>query len=114
MGSIYQTTLNAVAADRKMSPDKVKSAVEAGPYTAEEAQAKGLVDKIGQAHDAENTALAAAGPGAKLVDMDDYKASLRGQPDGAPGDPVIAVVQAEGPIQTGVGSNDLFGTTANI
>jgi protease-4 len=114
MGSIYQTTLNAVAADRKMSPGKVKSAVEAGPYTAEEAQAKGLVDKVGQVHDAENTALAAAGPGAKLVELDDYRASLRGQPDGAPTDPVIAVVQAEGPIQTGTRGEDLFGTTANI
>jgi protease-4 len=114
MGSIYQTTLNAVAADRKMSPGDVKRAVEAGPYTAEEAQAKGLVDKVGQVHDAENTALAAAGPGAKLVDLDDYRASLRGQPDAAPTDPVIAVVQAEGPIQTGTRGDDLFGTTANI
>jgi protease-4 len=114
MGSIYQTTLNAVAADRKMTPDAVKAAVEAGPYTAEEALAKGLVDKVGQVHDAENTALAAAGPGAKMIDLDDYKASLRGQPDSAPGDPVIAVVQAEGPIQTGTGGEDLFGSTANI
>ncbi len=114
MGSIYQTTLNAAAADRKVSPDALKAAVEAGPYSAEEAQAKGLVDKVGQVHDAENTALAAAGPGAKLIDLDDYRASLRGLSDSSPTDPVIAVVQAEGPIQTGSGGEDLFGSTANI
>jgi protease-4 len=114
MGSIYTTTLATVAADRKAAPEALKAAVEAGPYSAEQAQAKGLVDKIGQVNDARNTALAAAGPGAKLVDMDDYKASLRGKPDYAPTDPVIAVIQAEGPIQTGTGGNDLFGSTANI
>ncbi|MDB5460410.1 MAG: signal peptide peptidase SppA [Caulobacteraceae bacterium] len=114
MGSIYNTTLAAVAADRKMAPDALRAAVEAGPYSAEQAQAKGLVDKVGQVHDAQVTALAGAGPGAKLVDLDDYKASLRGQPDASSTDPVIAVVQAEGPIQTGTGGNDLFGSTANI
>ncbi len=114
MGSIYQTTLATAAADRKMTPEAMKLAVEAGPYTAEEAQTRRLVDKIGQVHDAETTALAASGPGAKLIDLDDYKSSLRGQPDGAATDPVIAVVEAEGPIQTGTGGEDLFGATANI
>jgi protease-4 len=114
MGSIYETTLAAVAADRKISPAALKTAVEAGPYSAEQAQTKGLVDKIGQAHDAETTALVAAGPGAKLIDLDDYRASLRGQPESSSADPVIAVVQAEGPIQTGTGGDDLFGSTANI
>jgi protease-4 len=114
MGSIFQTTLNAVAADRKMDAAAIKTAVEAGPYSAEEAQAKGLIDKVGQVHDAENTALAAAGPGAKLIDLEDYRSSFRGASDAAATDPVIAVIGAEGPIQTGTSGGDLFGTTANI
>src|SRR6201996_2708680 len=40
MGSIYQTALKAVASDRKMAETAVQTAVEAGPYSAEEAQAK--------------------------------------------------------------------------
>jgi protease-4 len=114
MGSIYQTALAAAAADRKVSPQALTAAVEAGPYSAEEAQAKGLIDKLGQVRQAQDTALRAAGPGAKLIDISDYKASLRGAADGASTDPVIAVVEAEGPIQTGTGSESLFGSTANI
>jgi protease-4 len=114
MGSIYKTTLTAVAADRKLSESALQTAVEAGPYTAEDAQAKGLVDKVGQVRDAANTALVAAGPGAKLIDFDDYKASLRGEQDGSSSDPVIAVVNAEGAITTGTGGGNLLGTSSDI
>src|ERR1700761_7589255 len=113
MGSLYQTALKAVAADRKMSQKALQTAVEAGPYSAEEAQAKGLIDKLGQVRQAQDTALVAAGPGAKMVDFDDYRSSLKGQPDSAPGDPVIAVVGGEGDITTGSGG-DLFATQNDI
>jgi protease-4 len=114
MGSIYQTDLKAAAAERKMPEKALQAAVEAGPYDADEAQAKGLVDKLGQVRDAQDTALRAAGPGAKMVDFDDYRQSLRGQPDSAPGDPVIAVVNGEGDILTGTGGGDLFSTSSDI
>jgi protease-4 len=114
MGSIYKTALAAVAADRKMSEKAVQTAVEAGPYSAEEAQAKGLVDKLGQVRQAQDTALRTAGPGAKMVDFDDYRDSIKGQPDAAPGDPVIAVVGGEGDISTGSGGGDLFSAQTDI
>src|ERR1700761_5865475 len=69
MGSIYQSTLAAVAADRKM-----------------DAKALGLVDKLGQVREAQDVALYAAGPGAKLVNFDEYRSSLKGQSDAAPTD----------------------------
>ncbi|MEI9889869.1 MAG: signal peptide peptidase SppA [Caulobacteraceae bacterium] len=114
MGSIYKTTLTAAAADRKMSDKALQAAVEAGPYNAEEAKAKGLVDKLGQVREASDSALYAAGPGAKLIDFDDYRASLKNQPDAALTDPVIAVVGGEGEISTGSGGGDLFATQAGI
>jgi len=114
MGSIYQTDLKAVAADRKMTEKALQTAVEAGPYSADEAQAKGLVDKLGQVRDAQDTALRSAGPGAKMVDFDDYRQSLRGQPDSEPGAPVVAVVNGEGDISTGTGGGDLFSTSSDI
>jgi protease-4 len=49
-----------------------------------------------------------------MVDFDDYRASLKGQPDTGPGDPVVAVVDAEGDITTGTGGGDLFSTQADI
>jgi protease IV len=113
MGSIYHTALKAVAADRKTTEKAVQAAVEAGPYTAEEAQKKGLIDKLGQVRDAQDTALRAAGPGAKMVEFDDYRQSLKGQPDSDPGDPVVAVVGGEGDITTGTGG-DLFSTSNDI
>jgi protease-4 len=114
MGSIYRTTLAAVAQDRKMSADALRAAVESGPYSAEEAQAKGLIDQVGEVRQARDTALAAAGPGAKLIAFDDYRAAQRRQSEGAATDPQIAVVGAEGDIMTGEGGGNLLGTTSEI
>jgi protease-4 len=100
MGSIYDTDLGAAAADRRLDPAALRKALEAGPYLAEEAQGLHLIDKLGQAHDAEANLLKRAGDGAEMVDFDDFARSRR--PRGGTG-PVIAVIEAEGPIVTGKG-----------
>ncbi len=99
MGSIYQTAVATAAADRKQAADAVAKTLEAGPYMAEEAQKLKLVDKVGQVREAQKTLLDKAGSDAKLVDFDDYVRQPR-DPSPAVG-PVIAVVEAEGPIVTG-------------
>ena len=100
MGSVYDTALAAVAADRNQQPAAVKSLIEAGPYLAEDAKTKGLIDNVGQAREAQQAALAKAGDGAKLTDFSDYAALTRG----ASGDgPAVAVISAEGAIMTGRG-----------
>jgi len=109
MGSIYQSALTSAAADRKQDPNKLRATIEAGPYDAGDALAKGLVDKIGEVKDAQSAVLAKAGDGAKLVDMDDY---IREGRDGSVGaGPTVAVIDAEGDITTGppgnIGSNDI-------
>ena len=78
MGSVYQSALNAAAADRHKAPADLKTVIEAGPYDAAEAKAKGLVDQLGQVREAQAAALAKAGSGAKLVDITDYAAGERG------------------------------------
>jgi protease IV len=101
MGSVYNTAVTTAAIDRKKDPATVRTELEAGPYLAEDAQKLGLIDKVGQAKDAERYALAKAGDGAKLVKFEDY---LRAKDDDAPGlGPAIAVVEAEGAIITGKG-----------
>ena len=72
MGSVYATTLAAAAQDRKLSPDVLKTTIEAGPYSADEAKAKGLVDNVGEEREAESAILKAAGDGAKLADFSEY------------------------------------------
>jgi protease-4 len=102
MGSIYDSALAAAAADRHTTPAALKAAIEAGPYDAAGALGKGLIDKLGQVRDAQAAALAKAGAGAKLVDIDDYQ-SGGSNLNGSLARPVIAVISAEGDIMTGSG-----------
>ena len=109
MGSIYQSALTSAAADRKQDPNKLRATIEAGPYDAGDALAKGLVDKIGEVRDAQQAALAKGGDNAKLFDMDDYIRDGRETSTGS--GPTVAVIDAEGDITTGppggVGSSDI-------
>ena len=102
MGSVYGTALVTAAQDRKKDPAILIKTIEAGPYSAQEAQAKGLIDKVGQVKDIQDALLAKAGKGAKLMDFDDYVS--RGKRPPAKSGPTIAVVGAEGAIMTGTGS----------
>jgi protease IV len=99
MGSVYESALASAAADRALAPAALKATMEAGPYSAETAKAKGLVDQVGQLKDAERSILAKAGDGAKLLEFGDYAARSRG--DGPAGAPTVAVISAEGDIMTG-------------
>ena len=99
LGSVYSVAVATAAADRKQSADAVAKTLQAGPYMAEEAARLKLVDKVGQVRDAEKAMLAKAGSDAKLVDFDDY---VRASHDAnTTVGPIIAVVEAEGPIVTG-------------
>ncbi|MDB5431429.1 MAG: signal peptide peptidase SppA, type [Caulobacter sp.] len=104
MGSIYGSAVNTAAADRKKDPAGFLKVIEAGPYSAEEALAKGLIDKVGQVREAQNAELALVGGGAKLLDFDDYSGQARRSERTANlGRPTIAVINAEGAIITGSG-----------
>lgn len=107
MGSIYQSGIAEAAADRKIAPAQLQASLEAGPYLAEEALSRKLIDKVGQAREAEQAMLDKAGDGAQLVDFDDYghRAAKAGV------GPAIAVIEGEGAIVTGKdgGSNPFAG-----
>jgi protease-4 len=107
MGSVYDTAISGVAADRKMNPDRVRSLIEAAPYSAEQARADGLIDHVGQLREAETDILGEAGDGAKLTPIGDYTdAAGVGGAEGPFGGPTIAVIAAEGAIMTGTGGAD--------
>jgi protease-4 len=106
MGSVYATSLAAAALDRKLTPDTLKATLEAGPYSADEAKAKGLVDNVGELKEAQDAILKSAGSGAKLIDFGEYAQRSRsraGQGAGFSTAPTIAVIEAEGDIVTGTG-----------
>lgn len=97
MGSVYQSAIAEAAADRKLPLGQLRATLEAGPYLAEEALSKRLIDRVGQAREAEQALLDKAGEGSQLVDFDDYGHRA---PRRAVG-PAIAVIEGEGAIVTG-------------
>jgi len=103
MGSVYATSLAAAAIDRSRPLADLKSAIEAGPWSAGEAVAKGLIDHAGGVREAQNAILAKAGPGAALVSFDNYAARRRGGGPSLSGGQAIAVISGEGDIMTGGG-----------
>jgi protease-4 len=113
LGSVYASDLAAAAADRKLDPAVLKQTLEAGPYMAEDALRLKLIDKIGQAHEVEQSLLRRAGSGAELVDFDDFARGRKSR--GARSGPAIAVIEAEGAIVTGKdGARSPFSRGSNI
>jgi protease IV len=107
MNAVINSTVAAVAADRKQAPDVVRATLEAGPYDAAGAKTKGLIDKLGQVEEMEHAALAVAGDGSDIVELDDYSGRIG---LGSATGPVIAVINVEGAIMTGeAGSGSPFG-----
>ena len=110
MGSVYETALSGVAGDRRAPLATVKAGVEAAPYSAEEARAKGLIDGVGQLKDAETAILARVGDGAKLASFSDYASAFdAGAAEGPIGARAIAIIAAEGAIMTGTGAGGPLG-----
>lgn len=113
MTSIYRTAVLTAATDRKKEPIAFARVFEAGPYSAEEAKAKGLIDGVGQVRETSDALLAKVGKKAKLADFADYMATVRREATTGSvmgGKPAIAVIGAEGPIMTGTsGGGNPFG-----
>jgi len=111
MNSWYDAALTAAAGERHITKDQVKAAFEASPQFAEEAQARGLIDRTGYDDDARAAAIARAGSRAKLIKMSDYISAR----DTAPvrgGN--IAVIEAAGEIADGTSRGSLLSTSAGI
>lgn len=108
--SVYTSEVAAAAADRRQTPAQLRATLESGPYGAEEAKARGLIDQIGQVEQAEKAIRARAG-GAELVDFATYKSSSSST---SLSGPTIAVIGAEGDITTGTSKGSGFSENAGI
>lgn len=107
LGSVWESAVAAAAADRGKPPAALAAMLVAGPWSAEQARTKGLIDRIGQVRDAERAILKTAGRGAALVDFSDYAGRGGRSYTGEDGSgPTVAVIAAEGTILTGKGPPD--------
>jgi protease-4 len=111
MSSVFASSVANAAADRKKDPAALRAVMEAGPYTAPAARERGLIDQLGQVEQAEEALLDRFGEDAELVEFDDYSAP---EDNGGGDRPLIAVVEAEGPIITGEGDGGGFGGSQTI
>jgi len=112
MQSIYDNALAGAAQDRKTTPEALKTVIEAGPYTAEQALAARLIDKVGQVEEAEAEIKRRAGRNAQIVEFSKY-ASEKGERQGS-GRDAIAIVGGEGAIVTGRSGGGGFGGGSSI
>lgn len=110
--SLYDRAIVAIAESRKergLTPELVRAAIEATPYSGEDALARKLVDKLGRPEDAQQAAIERAGGVgvADIVEFDKY------EPKSSDG-PVIALVGGEGAIVTGVDESSPFSSEAEM
>jgi protease-4 len=98
MGSIFDTAVTSVAADRGFSEAEVRSLFEASPHAAEDALDAGLVDRLGHVVEARDAALDRAGTGSQIVELTDYFNQASPAWSHAP---VIALIEGQGAIVTG-------------
>jgi len=112
MQSWYDAALGQVAGARRLTKDQVRAAFEASPQFAEDAKAKGLLDRIGYDDDALSAAMGRAGAGAKTVTMSDYIKIRDATP--AVSTANVAVIEAAGEIADGTANSSLLSASAGI
>ncbi|HYG28326.1 MAG TPA: S49 family peptidase, partial [Caulobacteraceae bacterium] len=102
MTSVYRSAVLTAAADRKKEPQAFVRTLEAGPYSAREAQQAGLIDGVGQVREAMDAMKKAVDSDTPLVSFHDYRGGVKRSVGGLMNEgSAIAIVGAEGPIMTG-------------
>jgi protease-4 len=109
--SLLDNAVTHVAADRRLDPAKVRVAFDESPQFAEDAKAKGLIDRIGYDDDALGAGLGRAGASAKPYKITDY---IKAQDFGTAYGANLAVIEAAGEIVDGTAKGDIFNTSAGI
>jgi protease-4 len=106
LAGLYDGMIAGIAQYRGLTAEQVRAAIEATPMTGNRAVELGLMTNLGRPEDAERAALARAGGNAEIVDFEDYVPHERS------GGPVIAVVQGEGQIISGIPDEGPFADVA--
>lgn len=114
MNSIFDTAVTDIAADRNIAPDALRAAFETAPHSAEDAEERGLVDRLGHVVEAREAALARAGSDAHFVEIAAYHALLNNAGHGAGRGPAIALIEGQGAIVTGTPNQSPLGGGGGI
>lgn len=116
LDSITESVVADIAGGRGIEEAAVRSAIDAGPLTADEALARNLIDHIGYrdgAYAAAQERIGAAEPTLRFVErhgsnrIESLVGDVVRMPVGVGGKQVIGVIQASGPILLGRGGSGL-------
>ncbi|HEY5207885.1 MAG TPA: signal peptide peptidase SppA [Stellaceae bacterium] len=109
--SMFGQIVRGIAEARHLTEGQVRALVDQGPFSSEEALAAHLIDHLGGRDDAMAAARAKAGGGDKLIKLARYAES---QGPAHRSGPTIAVIDADGLIQSGGGGASPFATATSI
>jgi len=109
IGDVFDSAMEQIAIDRSMSRTDLQVITDKAPLSAEKAVEYGLVDKLGYAVEAREAALERAVNGA-FVELADYSPSISKSSSA----PMVALIEGEGAISTGRGSNNPFSNESGI
>lgn len=101
--SLWNVSLNDIAADRGMSVDQARATLESSPISAEQMVQANFATQLGWPEDALDAALEQAGENAISIEVTSYNA-----PETPFGAPVIAIVGGQGPIVSGGAGGSFF------
>ena len=96
LDELYEQFVTAIAAGRSLTPDSVRTIIDQGPFTSEEALHYGLVDGLSYRDELKDKFLS----GHSEISFSYYMKDTLSNDDFAP-KPVVAVVVAEGDIANG-------------
>jgi len=113
IGSFYDQLTQQIGDGRKMSAADVRTLIDGGPYSGEDALSKHLIDHLGYRDEAEDAAKHAAGDGAQLMALTAYAGAVRA-PAAALDGVGIGVIRAVGEIQGGRSDDSPFSTSSNV
>lgn len=111
LGSWFKQMIDGIAADRKLDVTKVKALVDEGPQMAQEAKAKGLIDKLGY-RDEFDAALKKELADGKAMTLKRY--AVLPLPHAAAASKRIAVLHAIGQIDRTGGEENPFASSTGI
>jgi protease IV len=108
--SVTEQLARAIAQQRNLTPEKVSTLIDAGPFLAVQAQAHGLIDQLGYRDEVYAAVRKQAGPDSILLYLSRYERGkllaerarkVTTAPAGPRHEKVVALIYAAGPIRRG-------------
>lgn len=109
IGDMTNQLVDGVAKSRRLPPATVRAALDRAPLLDREALELKLIDRIGYADEARDSAVKRAGAGADLTEAADYLNAAGGPHDGGP---TVALIHAVGTITGGKSGRPALGETS--